>query len=159
MKCEAEGCDAEATVHLTKVVNELVKKVHLCASCAEKQGVDISQPEKISDLILAGASASISSGLTQCSVCGINKRDWKKGGRLGCGDCYKAFSGELASMVRSMHKSDEHVGKVPARMGARALTKRKLSKLRQEMARAVTHEDFEEAARLKSEITSLETEL
>ena len=37
-------CDQEATVHLAETVDDQSREVHLCARCARKAGVLVSQP-------------------------------------------------------------------------------------------------------------------
>ena len=51
MKCQC--CQKnEATIHLTQVVNGEVKKLNICQSCAEKNGIDLNSPISITDVLM-----------------------------------------------------------------------------------------------------------
>lgn len=48
-----------------------------------------------------------------CPKCGMLPDDYKRIGRLGCDQCYKAFARQLGPVIRDMHPGVSHVGKVP----------------------------------------------
>jgi len=159
MKCEC--ChENEATVHLTQVVNGEVKKLNLCQSCAEANGVSLKMPVSITEILL-GLGGKKPAGETParfeltCKRCQLTQSEFKKGGRLGCPECYKAFMGELASVVKAMHHNVQHVGKIPARQGSEARRAAKIAALQDDIRSAVAKEDYEEAARLRDEISAL----
>ena len=160
--CDQTGCDQEATVHLTKVVDGDVQKVHLCAACAEKTGIDLNQPESIPDLLEqfvgAGASPARTAG-ANCPRCGMDHARFKKRGRLGCANCYEAFGGELATVIQSMHHSGQHLGKVPRTEGKRSVTTKKIALLSEQLSTAVINEEYEDAARLRDQIKQLKEDL
>jgi len=79
----------------------------------------------------------------------MRRADFKKTGRLGCADCYEAFSGELLPLIKAMHRADQHAGKVPERERARVRQTAEVEELRQALERAVAAEKYEEAARLR----------
>ena len=45
----------------------------------------------------------------RCSFCGMPRSELRRGQRLGCPACYKAFSHEVELMIRDMHKGTRHV--------------------------------------------------
>jgi len=45
----------------------------------------------------------------RCSFCGMPRSELRRGQRLGCPACYKAFTHEIALMIRDMHKGTRHV--------------------------------------------------
>ena len=88
----------------------------------------------------------------KCPNCGFTQADFKKAGRLGCSHCYNTFAEGLEGLLKSMHKGTKHVGKTPlALRQSRDLTDR-LKHLQKKLDKAVTAEDFEQAASLRDEI-------
>ena len=65
--------------------------------------------------------------------------------------CYEAFAEDVQPMLSSMHRGDQHVGKVPACERKRY----DIVRLEQEMAIAVQTQDFEAAARCRDRIREL----
>lgn len=167
--CDQEGCDKEANVHITKVVDGGIKKVHLCKDCAALLGVDMQQPESMADFFHnkvegasdAGVSAtSLRSSITStCSFCGMDRPRLKKNMRLGCKHCYEIFTEDLAPVIKSMHHSRQHMGKVPPSEGKRARITRELAVLHEQLSTAVLQEQFEDAAMLRDKIRTLEADL
>ena len=161
MKCCQPGCDNEATVHLTEIVEGQMKKVDLCEECAKEKGVTDPQGFALADLLLGmGASSEIESGGSDvvCDACGFTNADFKKSGRLGCPDCYTTFAEALEGMVKQMHKGTEHVGKAPKALQQARSTTRQRESLQDRLARAVEDENYELAAKLRDEIKELEKE-
>ena len=58
-------------------------------------------------------------------------------------------------MLRAMHKSITHVGKVPEGMAAKQIRDQRLEQLRERLDQAISAESYEEAASLRDEIESL----
>ena len=65
-----------------------------------------------------------------------------------------SFDDEIAVLLKNIHKGTRHVGKVPSRAAASAVTHR-LETLRTDLAKAIDDENFEDAARLRDEINRL----
>lgn len=155
-----ESCkEREATIHLTQVVEGAVTKVHLCEECAAKSGFDIQSPISITDLLMGmggkEAPGSAPEPGKPCPSCGQKRADFKKSGRLGCPECYLANKDELMSMIKVMHRSEQHVGKIPSRESVRVKATTELSILQQSLDKAVSSEQYEEAARLRDTISAL----
>jgi protein arginine kinase activator len=152
--------EKEATVHLTQIVGDKMQKVDLCKHCAEKKGVNDPTGFSLADLLLGlGASqemeqASGGSDL-KCPHCGFTQADFKKTGRLGCAGCYEVFGEGLEALLKSMHKGTRHVGKAPASHQQTRAMHRKLESLQADLAKAISEEDFEQAAQLRDEIKRL----
>jgi protein arginine kinase activator len=160
MKCESCNIN-EATIHLTQVVNGVVKKVHICQECAGKNGLDLSSPISITDILLGlGGTQESEPDLPfdqSCPVCHMRRNDFKKTGRLGCPDCYDNFMGEINSLIGAMHHSTQHTGKLPARAGSKLRQQAEIATLRQQMEGAIVQEDFETAARLRDQIRAIQS--
>jgi protein arginine kinase activator len=154
----------EATVHLTQVIDGSIKKLHLCEECAAKSGIDVHGPISITDILLgmgikpkesdlveAGAAAGPAAERV-CPKCHMRRTDFKKTGRFGCDACYEAFADELPPLLKAMHRSEQHVGKVPAEQSVRVRAVTELASLEQALKKAIDAEQFEEAARIRDQI-------
>ena len=163
MKCE--HChSAEATVHLTQVVNGDVKKLNLCKDCAMESGIDLNTPISITD-ILSGLGAQQSDTMPSapdfdlaCSRCQLTRTEFKKRSRLGCPECYNAFMGELSALTKAMHHSNQHVGKIPVCQGGQARVAARIAALQKDIATAIAREEYEKAAELRDQIKALKEE-
>lgn len=149
--------EKEATVHLTQITGEKMQKVDLCEECAKTKGVNDPTGFSLADLLLGlGASQEIEQAgggaEVRCGRCGYTQSDFKKAGRLGCPECYKAFSEALGTMLKNMHKGTRHVGKAPAGQQQNRDLSDRLKQLQQRLAQAIEEEDFEQAAVLRDEI-------
>lgn len=150
---------AAATVHLTQIVENEVKKVDLCEACAKEKGVNDPTGFSIADLLLGlGASqkmeeANAAAGNeVACPSCGFTQADFKKTGRLGCARCYEVFAEGLGALLKGMHKGTQHKGKVPPALRKAAAQKAELSRLETDLKAAIGREDFETAATLRDQI-------
>jgi protein arginine kinase activator len=92
----------------------------------------------------------------RCPNCGLTYVQFRQTGRLGCSQCYEAFSQRLIPLIKRIQGSTEHTGKIPLRRGHGAQRQRQLETLRVNLNRAVAREEFEEAARLRDQIRELE---
>lgn len=158
MRCQV--CKkAAATVHLTQIVENQVKKVDLCEACAKEKGVNDPTGFSLADLLLGlGAAQKMEEANTAtgaevvCPDCGFTQADFKKTGRLGCSDCYDIFAEGLAGMLKTMHKGTVHRGKVPQAFRRSQDSASKLAQLEKELSGAISREDFEQAAVLRDQI-------
>jgi len=149
----------EATVHYTQLgADQKVKEVHLCQACAEKQGekawVHISS---LADL-LAGLRESDepASNREVCPQCGMSSSEFRKRGKLGCGQCYETFAKELEPLIMKMHGSTSHVGSGPKEVLELRDAYERLAEFRRQLSDAVANEAYEEAARLRDDIKMIE---
>ena len=150
-----------AKVHLTQIVGDKMQKVDLCEECAKQKGVNDPAGFSLADLLLGlGASQEISSGEdVKCANCGFTQADFKKAGRLGCSQCYTTFAEGLECLLKSMHKGVKHVGKVPVALRQSRDLNDRLKNLQKKLDKAVTSEDFEEAASLRDEIKTTKDQI
>ena len=150
-----------ATVHLTEIVDEQMTELHLCEECAKAKSIEMEQHFGLADL-LAGLNDF---GKTQddkefakikCSNCGITYENFRKGGRLGCSECYNSFKKYLIPLLKRIHGSSQHVGKAP--VGALGGNKQssELQELKEALKKAIKDEEFEEAVRIRDRIRELE---
>lgn len=158
-KCQTE----KATVFLTRIVQEKMQKVDLCEKCAREMGVTNSSGFSLADMLLSpsfGKEPPVIDSAPEdtCPGCGCTKTEFRKDGRLGCPMCYRAFADILEGVLGEMQRSTRHCGKTPCRVHHAEPDDEALEGLRAELHVAVETEQFEEAARLRDQIRSLEQE-
>jgi protein arginine kinase activator len=149
--------EKEATVHYTQIAGDKIQKVDLCEACAKSKGVNDPMGFSLADLLLGlGASQEIEhaggGSELKCARCGFTQADFKKAGRLGCPECYQTFSEALGGLLKTMHKGTRHVGKVPEALKQGRDLSERVKELQDKLNKAITAEDFEEAALLRDEI-------
>ncbi len=164
-----EQCKSrQATVHVKQVVNGDATEKHLCEQCARHSGemdfLSLSGGVNISSLLagfmnLEQAAAPNKQKGELCQTCGADYRRFAEGGRLGCAGCYQTFGKHLGPLLKRIHGTLQHNGKVPRLWSQEVTLKRQLTQLRQELKDAVGHEQYERAAELRDRIRRLETEV
>jgi protein arginine kinase activator len=154
LKCSL--CEEAATVHLSQVVHGKVTKVHLCEACAQKGGATDPAVFQLADALTSSVMAAPA---ITCPKCGFTDIDFRKRGRLGCPSCWEVFGEVLGGLLTKVQHEPEHVGRAPAGILPAGQLRRRLEAARREMERAVTSEEFEVAARLRDEISTLEQQL
>lgn len=159
MLCQVCG-KKEATVHLTQMLNDEVRKMHLCEQCAEAGGIDVNMPASMTNFLLglgAPKKAKSESADHACPQCGMRFSDFKKMSRLGCQNCYAAFAEELEPLLDGMQKGARHVGKKPAQHAGTVNVPPSSAMLKKALDEAVASEKYEEAARIRDQIHEAET--
>jgi len=159
MLCQVCG-KKEATVHLTQMLNDEVRKMHLCEQCAEAGGIDVNVPASMTNFLLglgAPKKTKAESVNRACPQCGMHFSDFKKLSRLGCQDCYAAFAEELEPLLNGMQKGARHVGKKPEHYAGAVNVPPSMASLKKVLDEAVASENYEEAARIRDQIHEAET--
>lgn len=172
MTCDLCG-KFEASVYLTEIINGETRELHLCGSCAREKGQETIEHFSATGLggsvdIFGGGLAGLLAGLADsglkpeggepkkaitCPRCRMTYEDFRKMGRLGCGSCYEAFHRSLAPLLKRIHGSTRHVGRVPAQGIPKSHGgEEELARLKESLVQAITAEAFEEAARLRDKI-------
>ena len=153
-------------MHITELRDGTVQELHLCESCAQQYlrsegSDDVSEEvgsfaEKLAEL----ASDEDIDELNQltCPNCGISFREFRSQGRLGCPHDYIVFKHELMPLLENIHGETQHTGKFPKCAPDDSQQQFRMIKLRQELRTAVEDEAYEDAARLRDEIQTLETQ-
>jgi protein arginine kinase activator len=146
----------DATIHVTQLVNNQSRELHLCEGCAEESGMNVQNVMSIPEILFGlGASETKEEGqasTTSCAHCHMRGCDFKKTARLGCPHCYEAFAEELGPMLAAMHKGVKHIGKIPEYL-KQSLEKNALCEdLQRKLEGAIRDEKYEEAALLRDRI-------
>jgi len=183
MLCQKCG-QAEATVHHTNIVNGVASESHLCAGCAgghplhagfgTLHGLLSNLPnfgvpeidEEVSALLksLGSPPAPTMPNMAgmACPKCGATLLDLRKG-KPGCPEDYSFFRDTLMGLIKAVHGgATRHVGKVPRNappeVKLSVLSAREEHLLRLQ-AIAVMKEEYEAAAKLRDELSSLREEM
>ena len=165
----------KATVHLTEIVDEQMSEMHLCEECARQKSAQMEQQFGLADLLAGlsdtGKAAAVKDGdksVLKCSRCELPYEDFRKFGRLGCGDCYTSFKEHLAGLLRKIHGSNKYLGKSPSNFkdnpatvdhleaATALLSSDNLADLKQQLHSAIAAEDFEKAALIRDKIRNFE---
>lgn len=160
MLCDICGKN-QATVHLTEIINDQITELHLCEQCAQEKSQEMEQQFGLSDL-LAGMvefdkpSLEKETASLKCISCKLSYADFKKIGRLGCGECYDTFKKYLGPLLKKIHGSNQHLGKSPLKTSKGLKKKIDSQDLRLKLQKAIENEAFEEAAKIRDEIKELE---
>ena len=158
MKCQL--CSKPATVHLTDIVNQQKKELHLCQSCAESQQLvkqqELNLPAILQSLIGQHLGPTDALARLTCPACGIKYMEFRAQGRLGCPHDYEVFRAGLAPLLQSFHRGGRHVGKTPRHRPPDADALAALAELKTQLRQAVEAEAYEEAARLRDLIRQKE---
>lgn len=164
MTCEMCGKE-EATVYYTEIVGGKMVELHLCEQCAKKKGLGKELAKSTFSLadLLAGMAEELGDAEEdkdlRCASCGLSYGEFKKAGKLGCASCYQVFRQNLLPLLRRIHGSTHHSGKIISGGKGDLQTKREIADLRKELRRAIDREAFEDAARLRDKIDEREKKL
>jgi protein arginine kinase activator len=169
--CELCG-EEKATMHLLRVVEGAVTHTHLCPDCAQ------SIAEQTDGLAIVLAVPSVFRRLTQdaadevvveappahnedkfCGVCGTTLSDIRESGMVGCSNCYRIFSEDLASALETETQQVQHLGKMPQRLSESDSVRQEIMRLERMLNELVACERFEEAAGVRDRLAELGQEL
>lgn len=154
-----------ANVHYTHIINGQKAEMYLCEQCANEKGKygfspNINLGEFLWGIQGLGGNSGFSKKTPQeevrCDVCGMSFKDFRKTGRLGCGNCYNTFRDSLSPILRRIHGSNEHKGKVPGTELRATNAMGELEKLKAELKAAIGKEEYEKAAELRDRIKEME---
>ncbi|RKY41264.1 MAG: hypothetical protein DRP76_00285 [Candidatus Omnitrophota bacterium] len=146
-----------ATIHLTEIVGDKIVELHLCSKCAQMKTEEIKNQLSLSEFLTGLVKEEKKERrVLRCAKCGLTFNDFRKMGKLGCKFCYESFREKLLPLLRKIHGSVEHTGKVPQGLKEEEILERKIRELRKKLAKAIKLEEYEEAARIRDEIRNLE---
>ncbi len=156
----------EASVHITQFINGEKQEVHLCEQCAQETNVEMGIPQfpvhNLNNLLgfitkAYGGDKRISND--RCPNCHTPYRKIAETGYVGCSECYESFSRQLEPVLRRIHGTNKHCGKIPQRMGESFLLRREIEELKNNLQQVIKQEEYEEAAKLRDKIKALEEKL
>ena len=153
----------EATLFITRTLNGQKSQITVCRQCAAESGIvkiDLNN-------LLAGLAAfhhqedeAEEETQAQCPTCGMTLEEFNNTGRMGCSQCYQAFSEPMDQLFSRIHGHVRHTGKRPGQMAAGVLPVEpvavELRRLKTELSNAISEEAYETAAELRDRIRELE---
>jgi protein arginine kinase activator len=158
-----QKCPKPAMVHITEVLSEeSFEELHLCEDCAQRFLDQVSggrkSPEK------SDSSAELEplpepgsrEKTPTCPHCGISFAEYRSTGRLGCLQDYDVFREDLVALLENVHGETRHCGKEPKNLERHRQVGSAKAKLSNDLRMAISREDYEEAAKLRDQIKSME---
>ena len=159
-----------ATVHFTQIVNNRKVEMYLCEQCAKERGAyGFEIPLNVSNFFASFLGFNDNNGnkpyvqqfqgTLSCNKCGMTLGEFQSTGKLGCSACYDTFGENLKPLIRRLHGSLEHNGKIPARLSKSVSITREIARLKELLNKAVEKEEYEKAAEIRDKIRNLEVRL
>jgi len=157
-----------STVVYTEVREGTKKVLHLCQACVEKRGIHtpvLKNPLQVEllfkDMLQEMGEEGAFDGdhpldAETCADCGWSFARFRETGLLGCPRCYTTFGEPLRDLLRRVHGSDEHLGKVYEKGEKLAAIEDNEEFLHEALEEAVEREEFEQAAAIRDRIQRLQ---
>jgi protein arginine kinase activator len=162
MTCEI-CCIKEAVFHIKQIVGKEEIELHLCQSCAAVRGIntstnegDISISSLLTNLMDIKSHLKKSQKKVVCPRCGYTFDKFKKSGKMGCSECFVAFSKQIRVLMHKMFGSIQHRGKYPLKLQAYKMYMDDIQTLKIKLDEALNKEDYEEAAVLRDKIKQMQ---
>jgi len=163
MKCQVCG-KYPASVHYTELSGNTAVEYHICQTCAQSKGLfkvagghlKFKSGDFLVGMAEGGEGEAAQGEQIVCSACGESYAEFRESGRLGCGECYTSFSALLRPLLRRIHGSTSHAGKTPPAHARGETPRPELTRLREELRRALEREDFERCAEIRDLIRQTE---
>jgi len=145
---------------VTNITGKTVESINLCSLCAasymEAEGISMGQEIKthkafksftsfLDELSKIGQAAK-----TPCPNCASTLSEIMESQRFGCPQCYDHFGPEVDSLVKKIQAGHTHTGKQPPKQVISPL-----EALKVQLAAAIAEEDYERAAKIKSDMEKL----
>lgn len=160
MKCDK--CGNPSVYHSTFIVNGVSQSTNLCRDCAIKEGVFTNQKTSLFDDLFSSFSDMLGFEEVKnivCPVCKTSLKEFKTTGKLGCPNCYEIFREEISNVIKRIAPFEKHQqDTIKTKPVKQKLSKEEqIANLREEMKLAVSEERYEDAAKIKKQITKLES--
>lgn len=181
MLCENCG-KKEANIQYTQVINGKKKQVFLCEECSKKLGLEdemkfnfpINFSSFFGDFLEDFENTDFIPTLytkkdIRCDYCDTSFEDFINTGKFGCGHCYDAFHSKIDPILKKIHGSNRHTGRIGNIKESKKLfaeyektevevkeEKSELQKLKKDLKQAIKEERYEDAAKIRDEIKKQE---
>lgn len=157
-----------ASLHFTTTQNGEKVELHLCERCAKETESVVFENVSFQDFFKGLLNMTMdhpvkvdsqkSSQQLRCPNCNMTYKEFNKTGKFGCAECYGTFEPYLENIMKRVHGSTQHNGKVPNRTQGALKIKRELLRMKEQLKNAVEKEEYETAAKLRDQIRDLEKE-
>jgi len=163
MLCDDCRQRVSTIIHIGKREGEK-KILHLCQVCIEKRGIPI--PVLRNPVQLETGSTEMMKQLAEegildrrdpsdsemCTACGWSLGNLRETGLLGCPHCYTSFESQLMILLKKLHGSDSHLGKVYTQEGEWPQKEEDEIILKSALEEAIKMEEFEQAAQIRDRL-------
>lgn len=121
MLCQNCGKN-EANIRYTQIINGVKKEINLCTECAKSLGMEnLEMPinfnsflgDFFNDYAETGLLPTFHTNELKCKKCGMTYSGFIDSGVFGCSECYNVFSNPIESLLKNLHGTANHVGRVP----------------------------------------------
>jgi protein arginine kinase activator len=167
----------KANVNIIKIVNGKTEKINICIDCLKSftlmpadeffndlnnvlkkfLEVDIKISDKGEIDKILGTVNSYEN--KTCSFCLCDLNTIKAIGQAGCPQCYIEFRNSFIQILKTIHGSYQHKGKIPLKTGSKVKIQKEINDLEHRLREEITVENFEEAAKLRDTIKKLRKKL
>lgn len=149
-----------SVIRVKTIVDGRLTEYSLCAECARKLGYGnllIALGGNF-DSVLNEFFSDQENGpeTVRCKCCGASFGDIVHSGKVGCAECYRTFSDQILPLIRRIHGSVSHRGKVAGGGLPQVMPQGQLSVMHHKLREAIENENFEQAAVLRDRIHKLE---
>lgn len=90
-----------------------------------------------------------------CPGCRKTYQSFQKTGKFGCPKCYETFKTPVMLTLKQIHQNTVHTGKIPSSSASELKKKRQYEQLKKDLQKAVSEENYEQAAVLHKKLKEL----
>lgn len=159
----------KAVLHITEQIGGEFEKISICKKCNEELRIIEKCLEDNDNKLFSvlpklpnRKSVSIKKVVKKknykkiCNVCGYSLNDFLITKNVACPKCYNSFGYFVGKIVKKIHGSNKHIGKIANRNLSNEDIEKEISKHRDNMELLKKMEKYEEANKLKNRIKNLE---
>ena len=153
-----------ATIKFTEVVDGRAVQHFLCPECYKARqeaaagfSLSVPKPSVRGGNRDKGEQSTRAKTSRKCPSCNIALSQILESAMVGCATCYAAFGKEVESMLEGLHRGPAHCGKAYKCNDERALILKNIQAKRILLRHMLREENYEEAARLRDEIQTMES--
>ena len=160
-----------ASVFISSIINGQETRMYLCSDCARNYPLfnfNFQEPFSMKDVmdkfninednlnteetnnLIASTGDYID---IVCPNCHSTYEEYRQTGKLGCSKCYEAFEKQLEPILKN---TDGYIGKIPRNIDGDLHITNEIRILKEDLNRAVEHEEYEKAADIRDKIKELE---
>jgi len=152
----------EASVRYEESINGEKKKINLCSVCSKELG--ILGHNFMDNMFFSFFDEPLNIGYEKikeekCTKCGYTFSDYANTGLLGCDECYNTFENKLAPILKKLHGRSYHIKEEKHIKNDKEFIqngKDDIENLKQELAKAIEKEEYENAAIIRDKIKALQ---
>ncbi len=150
-----------ATVQIINIINGVKTVLNVCEHCAAEAALgsvsSIDLNSLINQLFNIEGNNNIQNHPSSkaCPECSTTLEEFMQNGKLGCDKCYDTFADVLEPIIKRLHGTTQHVGKISASGGRELQIKKEISEIQKKLDDAVSKEEYELAAQYRDLIKLL----